>query len=291
VADDQSRGKHNVAEEQRLRMEIKVKRSGEAVEIKIPIEVSGADCMGAHFLAQTHTLAVSRQGGKICLEHMLVPQQDVAIRCLDTGLEAEARVVGQIGKNGGIHHYAVKFHEKKVRIWGVEFPPRTEPEGTVGRVLLQCAGCKNLEVICLDEFELEVLEVDGHISHSCKRCRDASLWRMSQSDLPAAAATVSIPIPAEVQERRREPRRPMSVTACVRTTRFGDDLVKTRTVSRTGLSFASSWNYVPGDVVEVAVPYSPGGGNLFMTAKVARVQYLEAESTRVYGIAYQNARK
>ena len=271
-------------------METKARRPSEAVEIKIPIEVSGADCLGAHFLAQTHTLAVSRQGGKICLEQMLVPQQDVAIRCLATGLEAEAHVVGQIGKIGGIHHYAVKFHDKKVRIWGVEFPS-SEPEGTVGRVLLQCGSCKTQEVMYLDEFELEVLEVAAHLSHFCKCCRDACLWRMSPSGLPAPEKTVSIPVPAEAKERRREPRRPLSVTACVRSSRHGEDMVKTRTVSRTGLSFVSSWDYVPGDVVEVAVPYSPGGGNLFLNAKIARVQYLEAEGTRVYGNAYQNARK
>ena len=79
----------------------------------------------------------------------------------------------------------------------------------------------------------------------------------------------------------------MSITACVRTARFGDDVVKTRTVSRTGLSFVGSWNYVQGDVIEVAVPYSPAGGNLFMRAKIARVQFLEAESTKLYGIVYQ----
>lgn len=271
-------------------MATKAKRFSEAVEIKIPIVVSGADYMGVQFLDQTQTLAVSRQGGKIGLEHTLVPQQDVSIRCLATGLEAEAHVVGQTEQIGGVHYYAVKFLDKDARIWGVEFPPLTEPEGTVGRVLLQCAGCKNLEVICLDEFELEVLEVDGNISRTCKRCRDASLWRMSKSDVPTAETTASIPAPAQVQERRREPRRPLAVTACVRTARLGDDLVKTRTVSRTGLSFVSSWNYVAGDDLEVAVPYSQGGGNLFMTAKIARVQYLESEATRIYGVAYNKLR-
>ncbi len=268
-------------------MAAKVKRSSEAVEIKLPIEVSAADCAGVQFIARTHTVAVSRQGGKIGLEHILVPQQDLAIRCLATGLEAEAHVVGQIEKVGAIHYYAIKFPGREASIWGVEFPPHTEPEGTVGRVLLECAGCKSREVVCLDEFELEVLEVDGNISRNCKRCRDASLWRMSQSEVPTPETTVSIPAPVKEQDRRREPRRPLSVTACVRTARFGEDLVKTRTVSRSGLSFVASWNYAPGDLVEVAVPYSTGGGNLFMTAKIARVQYLEAEGTRVYGLTYQ----
>ena len=275
---------------QRVGRVMKAKRSSDAVEIKIPIEVSGADYLGLQFLDQTQTLAVSRRGGKICLEHTLVPQQYLSIRCLATGLEADAHVVGQTEQVGNNHYYAIKFSDKNARIWGVEFPPLTEPEGTVGRVLLQCAGCKNLEVICLDEFELEVLEVDGHISRSCKRCRDASLWRMSNSDLPAPETTVSIPATTQPQERRREPRRPMAVTACVRSARFGEDLVKTRTVSRTGLSFVGSWNYAPGDTVEVALPYSPAGGNLFMTAKIARVQYLEAEATRIYGVVYDKLR-
>ena len=79
----------------------------------------------------------------------------------------------------------------------------------------------------------------------------------------------------------------MRVTACVRTARFGRDLVKTRNVSRTGLCFTSTCHYVPGEEMEVAVPYSPGGGNIFMTARIVRARFLLDEGTGIYGIAYQ----
>ena len=272
-------------------MDTDAKRATAGMKIEIPIEVAGADCLGVHFLDRTRTLAIGRHGGKVVLDRKLVPQQDVTVRCLATGREADARIVGQVGKSGDHHHYGIKFLDKDANIWGIEFPTSAEPEGTVGRVLLQCTGCKDQEVMYLDEFELEVLEVDSHLSHFCKRCRDASLWRRSlaAAEEPAAIASAP-PAPTPMQERRREPRRKMSITACVRTARFGDDVVKTRTVSRTGLSFVGSWNYVPGDVIEVAVPYSPAGGNLFMRAKVARIQYLEAESTKLYGIVYQGVK-
>ena len=79
----------------------------------------------------------------------------------------------------------------------------------------------------------------------------------------------------------------MRVTACVRTARLGQDLVKTRNVSRGGLCFTSPREYVEGEAIEVALPYSPAGGNIFLPAKIVWLQALATEGTRAYGVAYQ----
>jgi hypothetical protein len=78
----------------------------------------------------------------------------------------------------------------------------------------------------------------------------------------------------------------MRVTACVRSARHGQDIVKTRDVSRGGLCFTSPWIYQVGEDVEVAVPYSREGGNIFLPARIVRFQHLASEGTRVYGIVY-----
>jgi hypothetical protein len=253
------------------------------------------DCLGFQFCEQTTTLVIGRHGGKIGLERKLVPQQEVTIRCLATGREAEALIVGQIGKSTGAHYYyGIKFLGGDENIWGIEFPPLTESEGAAGRALLECTGCKNREVICLDDFELEVLEANGCLSLSCKRCRDVSLWRKSREDIPESEMVTSAPSPpliTELPERRREPRREMQVTACVRSTRFGQDLVKVRNISRGGLCFVSPWEYIQGETIEVAVPYSPGGGNIFLPANIVRVQLLVSQGTRIYGIAFQHVKR
>ena len=276
-------------------METNGKRASDRIELELPIEVAGTDCRGLEFLDRTRTLVIARQGGKIRLERELAPQQEVMVRCLTTGREAVARIVGQMGKSSGAYAYGIKLLGEEDNIWGIDFPPLTESDGAIGRVLLECIGCKNREVICLDYFELEVLEANGHLSHSCKRCRDVSLWRKSREDIseseiatPAASPPASSPpVPAKFQDRRSEARRQIRVTACIRTARFGQDLVKIRNVSRGGLCFTSPWEYLPDEAVEVAVPFSPGGGNIFLPAKIVRIQFLASEATRTYGLDFR----
>jgi hypothetical protein len=264
------------------------KRASDRVEVEIPIEVAGLDCLGFQFLDRTRTMVVGRNGGRICLERKLVPQQEVNIRVIASGMEADAEIVGQVGQTAGAHHYGVKFLERSANIWGIEFPPLAEAEMAAGRVLLECQGCKYREVRYLDEFEFEVLEAAGHLSRLCSRCRDVCLWRKGQAETPSPITAVPpLTSPAPIPNRRREPRREMRVTACVRTARFGQDLVETRNVSRSGLCFVSHYQYVRGEKMEVAVPYSPGGGNIFFPAKIVRAQS-PAEGMGIYGVAYQS---
>jgi hypothetical protein len=276
--------------EVRSSMETKGRRASERIELEMSIEVAGTDCLGFQFFDKTRALVISRHGGKVVLERKLVPQQEVTVRCLATGLEAAACIVGQTEKCEGSYCYGIKFLDEKDNIWDVEFPPMTDSEGAIGRVALECNGCKNREVIYLNDFELEVLEANGYLSRFCKRCRDVSLWRKSLGETPGpdvATPPPPPPVPAQLQNRRHEPRRELRVTACVRTTRFGQDLVKTRNVSHGGLCFTSPLQYVGGEAIEVALPYSPGGGNIFLPAKIAWFQLLASEGTRIYGAAYQ----
>ena len=153
----------------------------------------------------------------------------------------------------------------------------------MGRILLQCAACKTQEVSCLNDFELEVLEANESLSRHCKRCGDATTWKK------IGAGPVQAPKPKQRSgpEMRREPRREVHVSACIRCHQFGkDDLVDTRNVSRGGLCFASTRVYAPNWDIEVAVPYSSGGGNIFLPARIARAQYLPNEKTKLYGVAY-----
>lgn len=275
-------------------MATKGKRGSDRLALEIPIEVVGTDCLGTQFFDRTHTLVVGRDGGKIVLERMLGPHQEISVRCLSTGREAEATIVGLIERKEGGYHYGVRFSGEDDNIWGIEFPPLHEPDAAIGRVFLECMRCKNREVVGLDDFELEVLEVNGQLSRSCSWCRDVSIWRKSQEDTPdseIATPASAHPVTTEPQEKRREPRREMRVTACVRTARCGQDIVKTRSVSRSGLCFTSPWEYLPGEVLEVAVPYSPGGDNIFLPANIVRLQLLPSEGTRIYGVAFQHRKR
>ena len=275
-------------------METKGRRASERMELEIPIEVAGTDCLGSQFFDRTHTLVVGHHGGKIALEHKLVSQQEVTIRCLATGREAEALILGLLGESRGTYYYGIKFLGGKSNIWGIEFAPLTESERVIGRVLLECIGCKNREVICLDDFELEVLKVNGHISRSCKHCRDVSLWRKSLEDMPESETATPASSPPSLPSSKTGG---VSLAAKCGSRRVCAQLASARIWSKfemyraVGLCFTSPWEYVLGEVVEVAVPYSPGGGNIFMAAKIVRLQLLASEGKRIYGVAFQSPKR
>jgi PilZ domain len=263
-------------------------RRSERVWTQLAIEIAGEDGLGKAFVEEARTAAVSRHGAMILTERKLNPNQEIAIRCKATNQESSARVVGTIRKENLKSFYGIELIGDTSSIWGIEFPPPGDPETTVGRILLQCAACKTQEVTYLNDFELEVLEANASLSRHCKRCGDATTWKKIGTGAVAAPA----PAPARKgPEQRREPRREIRVAACIRCNHFGnEDLVDTRNVSRGGLCFASTRVYAPGWEIEVAVPYSKGGGNIFLSGKIARAQYLPSEKIKLYGVAYTHQR-
>ncbi len=249
------------------------------------IEIAGEDGTGRAFVDDARTAAVSRHGAMIVTERKLFPNQEISVRCTATGKESNARIVGLIRQENVKTFYGIELKDDSAGIWGIEFPPPGDPETTVGRILLQCGACKKQEVTYLNDFELEVLEANESLSHYCKKCGDATTWKK------IGTGVVQPPAPAPPsklkQEMRREPRRNIRVAACVRCHQFAtEDLVDTRNVSRGGLCFASTRVYAPGWAVEIAVPYSSGGGNIFLPGRIARAQYLPTENIKLYGVAY-----
>jgi PilZ domain len=266
-------------------------RRSERVWTELPVRISGDDGSGRAFVEQARTQAVGRNGATLLVTRKLFPNQELAMRCLKTGKECEARVVGSIRQGLGHEEscYGVELVKADEDLWGIEFPPVEESEEAVGRILLQCGVCKSQEVTYLSDFELEVLEANEALNRECDRCGISTRWKKltSQEPLPEKPK----PAPATKENRRREPRRPIKVSACVRCHQFdNDELVTTENVSRGGLCFTSPRIYAPGWDIEVAVPYSPGGGNIFLRGKIVRVQYLAPHKTKLYGVSYTHVR-
>jgi PilZ domain-containing protein len=258
-------------------------RRSDRVSIELPIEVSGTDATGRMFLQAGKTVLINRHGAKILLPKVLVPDQEVSLRCKETKLEADGRIVGQIGEGPGGFFYGISFLNSESNPWGIEFPEMSAGADAVGRILLECVACHVREVAYLDDFELEVLEANQVISRSCKRCTDVSMWKKSFAEIPAEETVAA---QEKKQEQRREPRRDMRVQACVRSFEFNEEVVMTQNISRSGLCFASRRPYRKGWDIEVAVPYSKGGGNIFMKAKIARIQEVKSEDITLYGAFY-----
>ena len=260
----------------------------ERISIEMAITVAGNDLLGMAFMIDGKTILVSRQGANIKLARKLAPHQELSIRCIETGKEADARVLGQLGQSDDGYTYSVEFLEVGENVWGIEFPPVAEGEEAVGRVILECGGCHMREFTYLDESQLEVLESNNSLARYCKRCVDYTVWKKSTVEVGATEATprMAPSPPKRTENLRRENRREVKVSACVRSVEYGDDIVRSRNASRGGLCFESSRPYSKGWKIEVAIPYTKGGGNIFMAGHVVRVVKEQAGDLYVCGVAY-----
>ena len=72
----------------------------------------------------------------------------------------------------------------------------------------------------------------------------------------------------------------------VRHPHLGDEVVTTENVSSGGLCVRSIRRYRPETVVEVAFPYTPGGANIFVAARIVHANEVPGEKYRMYGLEY-----
>jgi PilZ domain-containing protein len=260
------------------------------ISMEMAIVVAGTDLMGTVFMVDGKTILVGRQGANITLARKLAPQQEIDLRCVETSKEADARVVGQIGQTGNDYSYSIEFLSPEANPWGIEFPPIAEGEEAVGRVVLECGACNTRELTYLNESQLEVLETNNSLARHCKRCGDYTVWKKSTVEVGTTEAAISMsapgPAPQRTENLRREHRREIRVTTCIRSNEYNDDIVRSRNASRGGLCFESTRMYAKGWKIEVAIPYTRGGANIFLPAHIVRVQPAPHGELSVFGVAY-----
>jgi len=271
-------------------------RRSERISISLAVEVSGSNPNGTRFSAPGTTLLISRHGATVQLKHTLIPDQPVVVSRPQTGKMAKARVVGSIRRQPDGEVFALELDEKDVGFWDVAFSTSAARDESVAKILLECNRCRTREVVCLNELEIEVYEANRSILLRCKHCEGASLWTLAQHDLgsgPPASATAPVAAPAAPAARtsndRKHIRMRVKMTACIRLIGFDDDVVAVENMSRGGLGFKSPQRYPKGSQVDVALPYSPGGANIFVPARVVFVKELPAEGVSRYGVAYIRA--
>ena len=270
-------------------------RCTDRVEISVPIEVFGTDLKrGRPFRHTGHISVVSRHGAAIVLNYALATDQELTIRCLETNIETEARVLGLISGSTRDLVYGVMFLNTEANPLGIEFPALTGSEG-FGRVLLECRTCEIYKVVHLDEIEIQILETNQSIAKFCKACSATTSWKeIARKDSPKLLPAdnqrrKAISQPAQVLDRRKHNRMRANVLACIRNgTRFTEEIVTCENLSRSGLCFRTTKSYRKHARIEVAVPFSMGSGNIFVAGRVIQVQDC-GEFFRV-GVAYAGRR-
>lgn len=259
-------------------------RRSDRVLIRIPLEAIGTDSSGERFCAKATTHFVNRHGGSIVVQKTLAPGQQIVIRRPD-GLQAEIRVVGQLGIGPAGQFYGISFLDSKTEIWGICFPSSSDEEA-VAKVFLQCEVCGSREVIELDLIQLEVFQANDSLSHLCQKCAAVTRWTETVVDAPpprahriedvefARAESSKPTVPPAPQprsaERRRNSRLKMRMTACIPPPDgIGvDDIVQVLDVSKTGTRLRSKQRYRVGQWIQIAVPYTPDAANIFTQGRI-----------------------
>lgn len=272
-------------------------RRSDRVSLSIPILVSGTEVTGQVFKKdEARTVSICRHGATIVLARKLAPVQQIMMHYLPTGKEARARVVGQIGGQPHGYVYGVALLDPAENIWNVGFPPLSDSDKAVVRLLLQCTVCQISEVAYLNELEIEVFEANGSLSRSCHQCSGWTAWKQAaletgqEHDRPGPGrqpGTYPSSPGVRTQNKRRDVRVTLKQTyACIRQPGFGEEVVRADDVSRGGLCFLSPNTYYEGSRIEVAVPYAPGGANIFVPARIVRFRDLPEAELKEYGVAY-----
>ncbi len=268
------------------------KRRSDRISIEIPIEISGDDISGFTFLEKTRTAVISRHGAKIYTRYRFALDQELVVRCLPTGKESDARIVGELGTGPEGRAYGIEFLKPEVNVWDIEFPALSQAEQVAGRTLLECARCSTRELVYLDAMEVEVLETGSGLSRHCKRCGDSTVWKVASAS-PAdeqgaqpAGSTAGDGAQVRTQNERKDARVSTKASAVIRHPHLGDEIVTSENVSPGGICLRSIRRYQPGTLVEVAFPYTPGGAKVFVAARIVHETVLPDKKSRVYGLEY-----
>jgi hypothetical protein len=264
-------------------------RRSDRVRLNLPIRVSGTDPTGQDFEDDARTVSICRYGATIVLPRKLAPRQQTTMRNLSTHKETKVRIVGQMGGQPQGYIYGIALVDMTEDIWKVQFPPLSETDKAVVRLLVECIACQTREVAYLNELEVEVFEANATLSRSCQHCNDWTIWKQAMLETtPKSQPLVSSPFPdVRNRNRRKSVRvRLKKITACIRQPGLGEEIVHVDDLSRGGLRFRSPKTYYEGSGIEVAVPYEPRGGNIFVLARIIRFRELPEANFKEYGATY-----
>ncbi len=265
-------------------------RQSDRVTLRLEVEASWFGSDGEALNKPAQSLLASRNGGVIRLQEKLFPGQELTLRRVlegDAAKSVRARIVAEIDREAEGFLYAVSILEPHADFWEIEFPSPREGEESLARMMMECSFCQRREVVYLNEMELKSFEIRRCVARVCKHCDAPSIWVETQSDakveeaLPSRAAVEGRVIP-----RRNRARVKARVLACIRRRGFQEEVVVCEDLSKGGMSFRSRNQYPQGSRIEVAVPYTPGAGAIFVPIRIVSSQAITTAGLFRHGAAY-----
>ena len=258
--------------------EVGQQRSGYRVHYVLSLHVRGADANGTPFSSPARSEVLTRDGGIIASTASLTPGARVVL--IHGAKQARVRIVAALRVVDDLTSYGVAFvDDPGDDFWGIHLSAATI--SGAGRTVLECSMCRTCEAAELTEIEMMVLEEVRVLGRSCDLCLCETLWelprKLGDPLLVTGSDAYSMPTRAtQKRDRTREDRKhrrisPKRAQACIKAEGRPDDIVSVIDFSRGGIRFMSPVDYQPGARVEVAVPYTIGGANIFVAASIIRV--------------------
>ena len=283
-----------------VNMEPAAERRSDRVSMTLLLKISGKDNSGQEFSEPASTMLINRHGAVILFKRDLSAGQQVHVQRLAPGeaqREGDARVVGQFGRQKTEYLYGIEIVDPALDLWGVEFPPIAQSSEAVARMLLECSYCHRREVVYLNEMELRGFETNRGIARQCKTCGIPSIWvQAPHEDEKKLARAVrsrrdgdSAQHDASIEEKRLRQRVRLKtrLTACVRQTGSDDELAVCEDISPIGVCFRSKRRYDADAQIDIAVPYSPDSGNIFLPARVVYSEEIPKAGLFRHGTEYR----
>ena len=265
-------------------------RQSDRVTFSMPVEASWVTGTGTAHKQTAETLLVSRNGGVLRLADKLAMGQELNLRRQREGDEwktTRARVVAEIDQEPNGFLYAIHILDTRSDFWEIEFPAPHKAEEALARLLMECSFCQRREVAYLNELELKSFEIRKCVARVCKHCDSPSIWVESQSEMrPQQNGPSQSTVEERVIPRRNRTRVKARVLACIRRRGFQEEIVVCEDLSKGGVSFRSRNQYAEGSRVEVAVPFTPGSGAIFVPIRIVFSQAIPTAGLYRHGAAY-----
>ena len=265
-------------------------RKSDRVSLRMPIEASWFASGGVTMKQTAQTLLVSKHGGVLCLAEKMSPGQELTLRRQigDFSKTARARVLAEFDREPEGFLYAFVILEPRDDFWGIDFPAPHTAEDALARLLMECSFCQRREVVYLNELQLKSFEVRKCVARLCTHCDAPSIWIEAQSTA-AQEPVAPKPVEERVNPHRKKNRVKARVLACIRRRGFQEEVAVCEDLSKGGISFRSRNQYPEGTRAEVAVPFTPGAGAIFVPIRIVFSQALPNVGLYRHGAAYVKA--
>jgi len=265
-------------------------RQSDRISLQLQVDASWSNSSGTVDRQSAQTLLVSRNGGVIRLKEKLFAGQEISLcRKLegDQSKTVRARIVAEIDREPEGFIYAIAILDPRADFWDIDFPAPHKAQEALARLLMECSFCQRREVVYLNEMELKSFEIRKCIARLCRHCDSPSIWIEAQSE---SSVEEALPSRSAVEERviprRNRTRVKARVLACIRRRGFQEEVAVCEDLSKGGISFRSRNQYPEGTRLEVAVPYTPGAGAIFVPIRIVFSQPIPNAGLFRHGATY-----